>query len=617
MTVIVFKKGPQFSNVRLHARTAGAPILDANAISDTAIAVDWQLPDQSAADQVRFQRSLDYEIIFDEDTGVGTEVGTWTEFDSVNVTTSGGQIIDTGRAPGTDYFYRAISEIFGSDPQTSPPSDVVSAATTNTTPTLGVPTNILVTVFDRDALSASWDGNWSAVSGATGYEYAFVPQGGTPTFIPQVGTSVICYVIARLAGDVGYTLQVRAVNASGPGPLGTSALFNVAGNLKPPNLVSATVIGSGPTGDVELRWVDDIDADTMDKVEVERSTNGASFANIGEVDPGAAQPQFTDNNPGVGSQAYQVRARDDDTVDRFSTFSAPRTGLISTPPAGGWAHFRDFTTLDPVTWQSQLTGSGYSSAGFGNQVLFDPGDYILDHTGQPSGLGPAMMYAWDVRATDCKDQVANMVFRWGGHEEVWIYYEVAKSTNWDIRNANCGANPDYKFYEAWIRPGNGTGLDRFEAKQIGGSGGNLLAWGDLIPLATHAPTAAYSKSSPINANSLADGQRHVHKLHFHMFQEGGVYKSIVQRMVDNTLIVSVKDIGNTTRVAGSKFTEMHLGHNRNLGVSGLPLISGVPSRQFIHVFTHGIATPVQGNPGWFDGLGIADWADNGGAIYIP
>lgn len=568
MSIIYFKEGPRIISTQRPPRQAQAPILEAEAVSDTEILVSWTFANIRDADTIVIERSDD-----------GGAFAVLTELPA----NGHGSYSDTGLTPGTEYSYRATGKIVDPTQGTliSGYSPEASAETSDTAETLVQPTGLAVVEASRTADDVTFGASWNPVSGATSYDYWIEagPDGGftdADSASPnnQPGTSVASIVVPRLENDDQCVLVVRGRNANGPGPT-ASLSFSAAGNLKPPTLSSVTVGGAG-NDDLAIEYVEHVDSVAADEYQVERNS-GSGFGLIATVSPGVSPPQYTDVDRPVGSHIYRVRARDIGTPDRFSAYSAEKAGVVTPAPGGGFIVGQDFTTLTNL---SQLD-SHFQIQNAGN-ILLDP------------GLG--LLYRFVAKPTSCSDQSLTTYANFPLRKEIWIDAWCTFSANWSTHNPNCGVGgEDYKHFLTYLQPGNQYRMDWKVGTKITAlhQSGTAFAGQQLAPL------NVIQRSSPINAPMLWDGLPHRYRLHYKLYTVPGDAhpdKELQQAMVDSTVTHSFIDRCNSAvSPSALSYGRTKMGANRNQGAS-----------EEMYVWYHQFYV-YDSDPGWFSGVPITDY----------
>lgn len=566
------------------ARTPIAPTLTVSASSDTSISVAWVFNDVQDADQIEIERSTVSGSGF---ANIATE----------NVGSS--PYSDTGRTAATTYYYRARAKINSGalTPYSSYSAEVSATTTGAATPTQ--PANLTATETSRSNTTVTYTLACDAVSGATSYDWYVGPStdGGyenadatTPNNVVSATFSVTGVVFTRSSGNNEASPNVRARNASGPGPWKSTPVV-VPGNLKAPVLNSAVASGTS----VIITYTEDSEADAADEYEIERSDDGTVYAVVATKTAHISAPQFTDT--GLASDTYFYRVRGHDTaLDAYSSYSAIKSVTVGGAPPTDYDNGMDFSAMNSL---ADLSGSGFTVT-HPNNVLFDDGTLVLAHTGQVSGIR-GLMHRYAAEPLVCTDQFAVVTWNLAGMYEFWLEDTIVLSTNWTTVNPNCSSPaPDYKTILFDFQPTSQVGPGRPRVDWKIGKGGNSLAFdGSGFPSPGIAPpNGVVSKSTPIGALSLSDGLPHVYRLHYKWELLNGVTPvETCQSMVDGQVIHSYKDFAATIGTATIK--RIRLSVNRN-------------TRAHEEMYVHRLSTYLwrAGNdPGWFSGVSIDDYTD--------
>lgn len=556
-------------------RIPQAPSISAQVLSDTSILVTCIFEDPGP-DEAEIERSTS--------SGSGFAL-----VDTATVIDGTATFTDTGRTAATQYFYRARAKI--NSGALTPYSGYSSedSATTSGASTPAQPTSLIVTEIARDADTITYSMSWTAGAGATSHDWwveASTDGGYSNGAIDDPTntelTSVPSIVVTRQPGHDETVFVVAGRNASGQGSNKRKPV-TVIGNLRAPVLNIVSVAGSD---NVEVRYTEDPDADAAVEYLLEGNVDGGEFSVVATISPGAGQPQYVAIDQEAGVYAFRVRGHNGSAV--YSAYSAEKAAVVGAPPPTGWIKGADFSALATL---ADLAGTGFS--------VQHPNNISLD-------VGIGLKYTYVAKPLTCANAntlVTKLTAPTGLHR-IWIDFTAIFSENWDTRNANClSGNPDFKFFEAWPTNISGSGSKRCQIKMgVGGSKiqCNHLNWASP----NNAPNSVIQRTTPINADALADGLPHQYRAHWHLFNEGGTNKGISQLMIDGVLMHSYKDISNPDWV-GQFFRDLFLGQNRNFGPTEEMYIWW----QNFYLYDE--------DPGWFDGLEIADWADNGGAPYVP
>ncbi len=576
-------------------RIVEVPFLSARTISDTEIELLWDFIDLH--DIIEIERSAD-------------GVSGWAQI-AAPFGSTGGTYTNGSLTPGEDYFYRARGIIIAPETLTSEYSDVVSDTTTDTSPTLTAPVNLEFAEASRTAASVTNNVGWDAVTNADTYDYWFVAlspgaysagSSGSPL---NTALTTVPVVMSRLEDDSTTQLHVRARNDVQAGPEASPLAIDIPGNLKASN-VAATVVGV----DVHITVVEDAESDAADAIELEHSINASAFANIDETIPDQTAPQFIHVDPGFGTHRYQVRSRDDDTVDRFSGYSNIAQAVIGSPPSSGADGGMDFSTeIDSL---SQLP-SNIQVINAGN-ILYDDGSFIMQHTGQPSGVR-GILYRYIEKNQPaytlgqiCTDQSLTVMCIIPNTLELFIEYKNRWSSNYTNIHPDCSGGTDYKCILPYLNDNSNRG----DWKVGAGGQGNTTTMTGLggVALATGIPPAVWQRSSPVSALSLFNGLDTTHQLHWQLiFNPGAVggprWEEVMQAKINGQLQHSYR--GKTNFDLGTRtWRRFKMGANRNRA-----------AYEEMYMHARSVHWWTSSNPGWFDGVPIADWANAGGATYIP
>jgi hypothetical protein len=559
-------------------RVPKPPVISVAALSTSSIRVTVLLSDRDDADDVEIYRGT---------ASGGPYTLLTTEAVAGNITFD---YDATGLSAATPYFFVGRSKI---DPENSlqrySEYSNEATATTSGASTPALPVNLLVTETARSTTHIDYDLSWDAVVGATSYDWWIEPstdggyENGTVLAPNNQAASPVSVSIPREEGIDEASFYVQARNATGPGPYEHTAIV-VTGNLHPPTLNTAVASGS----DGLLTYTENADAPAADVYEIERSDNGAAFALIDEVLPSAAQP-YQDTALAAGTYKYRLRARDDDTVDRFSGYSAEKVITIGGSTPTGFVKGQDFTAMNSLA--DLNTEFSIQTAG---NILFDDGTQVLAHTGQASGTR-GLMYRFIPRPQDCADQslVTYLNFSSLALEEIWVEAQIVFSSNWTTANSFCapnGGGEDYKTLLTYFWPGQKYRFDY----RVGTKLSRIHHAGSAFPNPSLVPINVAQSSSPVRATDLWDGQPHVHRIHLKQLVEGSTYKEIMQAMVDGQVTHSYKDLGIPART-NEFMGRIKIGANRNYGAEEEMYV------HWQHIYLYDT------DPGWFTGVAVTDY----------
>lgn len=275
--------------------------------------------------------------------------------------------------------------------------------------------------------------------------------------------------------------------------------------------------------------------------------------------------------------------------DTSSTLPPDTTGTRPPnppPPTTGAIAGADFTTMRDT---SELRKAGFA-IGAPQRVTLEP--------------GKGVRYQW-VTTGACAEQTVNMALRFPGATEIWIEAAHTFDSKWSVAGpANCSPNPDYKTILAEIHPTAPNGGQRFDFR-IGTKTNTITGAGDAFAGDQHAPLSVIQPSSPIAAPMLWDGKEHVFRLHFKIYDESGVHKSLTQIQICDAgptncqTTHSYIDVGNDVRAAGAVIDRIKVGANRNVSTA----VETFTRWRYFYVFSGPNAKS------WFNGVPVADYSN--------
>ncbi|HET6381898.1 MAG TPA: SdrD B-like domain-containing protein, partial [Armatimonadota bacterium] len=226
-----------------------------------------------------------------------------------NISTAG--YLDSGLTNGETYYYVVTALGIGGE----------SANSAEVTATPQVPAPAPPTGVSAQAGAAQITLNWTASSGATGYNVKRSSiQGGPYTTVATASTTG--YTNAGLTNGTTYYYVITALGPGGESA--NSAEVSAVPNVPPTaptNLVATPVSGS----EIDLTWSDTGAADSF---QIERMSSGSGFTQIGSV--GGSVTSFADTTvqPNV-TYTYRVRATQSGVSSDYSNLSSATAGVDS------------------------------------------------------------------------------------------------------------------------------------------------------------------------------------------------------------------------------------------------------------------------------------------------
>lgn len=226
-----------------------------------------------------------------------------------------------GINPGpTDFYLAAI-------PQSGAYDIGAAEYVTTAPPTVPAdPTGLSVSLVTETSISLAWTDN---ASNETGYQIERSSDGVSFAVLASVAANITTYANSGLPNNATYYYRVRAFN--GAGNSGYSGVVS-ATTLQPqppaaPTGLNTPVITSSSIG---LAWTDQ--STNESGFRVERSTDGANFAQVGQV--GANVTTFTDSGLSSGATYhYRVRAYNAAGNSAYSGVASATTLQATPPPA--------------------------------------------------------------------------------------------------------------------------------------------------------------------------------------------------------------------------------------------------------------------------------------------
>ncbi|MDX1962067.1 MAG: PA14 domain-containing protein [Pirellulales bacterium] len=338
-----------------YTQPAAPTSLLAAAAGATTVNLTW-VDNANNEDNYAVERSLD---------GVNFSVIATIPANSINYS-------DTGRTPGTTYFYqvRAFNPGFSSNY-----SNISSATPNFTLP--AAPSSLSAVSSGPTSINLTWLDN------ATD-EQGFLVERSTDnvnfTQIANLASNTVAYSSTGLTTGVTYYYRVLAYNQAGNSAFSNtaSAVPQTAPLVAPSSLV-ATAIGYDR---IRLTWVDN--SNNEQRFNIERSANGVNFTLVGFVS--ANTTSFIDQALNAGSAyTYRVRAQSTGGNSAYSN--------TSTATPGNNASAVLVLRLD------ERTGNPADTSGNGNTATLQGGA-----TWDAGVVGPGAIY---LPGTSARVQVAN------------------------------------------------------------------------------------------------------------------------------------------------------------------------------------------------------------------
>ena len=305
------------------ARSPDAPVLTATVTGPKDILLEWTVPGNNGSTITGYQLETS-----DEESG-----GTWTaiDFDTTDNTPDNAPATQTqynhsGLESGTEYFYRVIATIDGTN---SDPSDVVSAETADGVPGAPTPFAAVTTTGIDDVtgkITITWDvpGEANAVddggSAITGYELR-IWDVSTQTWVPEDSFEhyVRTYTDEDLEPTKTYHYVLRAVNKVGAGPWTSFDSATAGVGLPEAPVLTATSAG---TSSIALSWTVPEDNGTpitgyeMQRWNSEGQPPAWDETNLLETRVASSPTVFTDDMLDAGTTYYyRIRATTDGAVE--------------------------------------------------------------------------------------------------------------------------------------------------------------------------------------------------------------------------------------------------------------------------------------------------------------
>jgi hypothetical protein len=567
-------------------RTVLAPRLAATVTSNTSIRLDWVFQDSQDADLIVLEQSVDNAI--------------WSSLTTTAASTSGSYDV-TGLDADTCYYFRARGKInYGaSSSLISGNSSVVARVTSDSSINLTIPVNLAVTETARDAYTQTVTVSWDAVPNADGYFYWLAPSedggfedGDTDDPLPSSNLFASAELTRSTDDDICELHVIPLDETEGRGPE-AEFQFVIPGNLKPPIL--QPLVQSGVN--VVISYVEDANADSAISYCIERDS-GDGFERIATIAAGTPAPQYTNADPGEGTHSYRVQGLDDTEIDdeteevieRLGSFSVTRSITIDDDDPVPPDFEEDF---EAMTSYGDLDASWTNRAP--QNIVFDDGSLTaFDEVG--------LLFRYVQRATHCADQALFLERDVPAQFEVWTEQTAVISSSFTTVNTNCSVIPNYKLQIGHLLPSGSqlTGRPRWELQMGQGlEARNMGATGTGYPtLAAEAEATnpiAFLAPSPVDATSLWDGERHVFRTYWRLFQQSGVWKE--------TMIASTD--GNVTHSWTAFAGNPGSGSLGRLSLGGARS-QGAEVEMYIHQKQYRVW--YEGNdPGWFTGIIPTDY----------
>jgi hypothetical protein len=265
--------------------------LSATASGSTEINLAWTA--STGAASYTIERSTDGTDF----TAIGTAGSTATTYS------------DTSLSPGTDYTYEVVAT------NSSESSAASASAAAFTQP------SSLSALTATAASSSGVSLSWTDVAGATGYKIDRNDSSGDWEQIGTVDAPAASYGDTSLTDGTAYTYQVIPYNDSGDAD-GTNPSASATTSLLAPDNVAAVALSSTS---IEIVWDDQSAAETG--FEVQRSTDGTTFSNLGSIAAGTTN--YTDTTAAADTE-YWYRVESTNSAAGSST---PSAATDATTPA--------------------------------------------------------------------------------------------------------------------------------------------------------------------------------------------------------------------------------------------------------------------------------------------
>ncbi len=226
---------------------------------------------------------------------------------------------DQGRTPNTRYYYRIRATNASG---TGPYSIVVNAITPDAPP--AAPARLTATAASFGQINLQWadlSGNESgfqlerSLNGSDGW-----------TKIADVAANATTYSDPNLSPRTRYFYRIRAVNAAGPSDY--SNIADATTPDAPPAAPARLTATAASTTQIDLNWGDASDNETG--FEIERSTDGVTFAKIADVAANATTYPNTGLTPNT-RYYYRIRAKNAVGTSAYANVADATTPDV--PPA--------------------------------------------------------------------------------------------------------------------------------------------------------------------------------------------------------------------------------------------------------------------------------------------
>jgi large repetitive protein len=357
---------------------ASAP---ASAILGTSFSANW----------VASSGATSYRLDVSTVSSFASFVTGWQNVDVGNVTT---YAVSTNITEGTQYYYRLRAV---SADGTSGNSSTISVVTVPPAPADQAATNIL---------NGSFDANWLASTGATGYRLDVATDAGFTSFVSgynnlDVG-NVTTYTVKGLTGSTSYFYQIRAYNTGGTSS--SSFSINPTTSADPVGTVVATPATAIGTTGFSANW-NAFGGTQGYRLDVATSSGfgaGTFVAGFEDRDVANVTTYPVAGLTGGTAYYYRVRAYNAD----LTIIGNSGTVSVSTVPpaptaaaAGSWGE-----TYFSANWSSSTGATGYyldvaTDAGFTSFVAGFNNKYVDNVTSYSvTGLTAGTRYYYQVRS---------------------------------------------------------------------------------------------------------------------------------------------------------------------------------------------------------------------------
>ena len=366
------------SDVRTVVTLPPAPVASAaTAITATSFTANWNASTAATG----------YRLDVATDAAFTALLGSYNDIDATNVTSKS----ITGLTPGTTYYYR-VRAYNGSGANGS--SNIITVTSTPSAPTVQSATSIV---------SNGFSANWSAASGATGYQLDVSTVNTFASFVPgynglDVG-NVLTYPLTGLSASTAYYYQVRAYNTGGASSSSLTENPTTAGVApRTPGSIPASSIA---TTSFDANWAASTGAT---KYYIDVATNAgftAMVAGWDNKDVGSVTTFLINTGLSAGTTYYyQVRAANADGTSGNSASiavrtlpGAPTTLVASSISSGEFTANWNSTTGATGYYLDVSTNSDFSSflGGFSSLDVGSATSYLIP------GLSAGTTYYYRVR----------------------------------------------------------------------------------------------------------------------------------------------------------------------------------------------------------------------------